>query len=133
MSQFIINRNNMQDVREMCAFFAKEHRYEIERLAWQRNVLERKAFKYWCVYFDNRRKSVEKIKDELNCWFGDAKARYNHIIDAYNLAQHVLNMTDSGCLVSLKVDSIDMEMVINYYRLHNPVEHVVYDDDFIPY
>lgn len=133
MSQFIINRNNMQDVREMCAFFAKQHKYEIERLAWQRDVLERKAFKYWSVHFDNRRKNTKKIEDELNSWFGDVKARYNHIIDAYNLSLHVQYMTDHDCFVSLQVDSVDIEMVINYYRLHNPVEHVVYDDDFIPY
>lgn len=131
MSQFIINRNNMQDVREMCAFFAKEHKYEIERLAWQRDVLADKACKFWLNAFNGKGGKWGKTSWEIRDWKDDTKARYNHIADAYSLAKHVVNMTESGCLISLQVDSKDIEMVINYYRTHNPVEHVVYDDDFI--
>ena len=133
MSQFIINRNNMQYVREMCAFFAKEHKYEVERLAWQRDVLERKAFKYWRVYFDNRRKNVKKIEDGLNSWFGDAKVRYNYLIDAVQMCLLVEALTTEHAFEEMHVNSRDMDIVVSYYRTHNPIEHVVYDDDFIPY
>ena len=133
MSQFIINRNNMQDVREMCAFFAKEHKYEIERLAWQRGVLEKKEFKYWSVHFDNRRKNVKKIEDQLQSWLKQAKVRYNYLIDAVHMCMLVERLTKEHSFEEMHVNSVDMDIVVSYYRQHNPVEHIVYDDDFIPY
>lgn len=133
MSQFIINRNNMQDVREMCAFFAKEHKYEIERLAWQRDVLEIKQLKYWSVHSSNRLKNVKKIEDGLNSWLKQVKARYNYLIDAMQMCLLVERLTNEYAFEEMHVDSRDMDIVVSYYRTHNPVEHVVYDDDFIPY
>jgi len=133
MSQFIINRNNMQDVREMCAFFAKEHKYEIERLAWQHDVLEVKQLKYWSVHSSNRLKNVKKIEDGLNSWLKQVKARYNYLIDAVQMCLLVERLTDEYAFEEMHVDSRDMDIVVSYYRLHNLVEHVVYDDDFIPY
>lgn len=117
MSQFIINRDNMQDVREMCAFFAKQHKYEIERLAWQRDVLADKACKFWLNAFNGKSGKWGKTSWEIRDWKDDVKARYNHITDAYSLSLHVLNMTDHDCFVSLQVDSKDMEMVMDYFTM----------------
>lgn len=133
MPQFIINRNNMQDVREMCAFFAKEHKYEIERLTWQRGVLEKKEFHFFCVRFERSNKAAKKIEQELMLWHIDAKARYNYIIDAMRICLLIEHLTNECAFEEMHVNSRDMDMVVSYYRQHNPVEHVVYDDDFIQF
>lgn len=133
MSQFIINRNNMQDVREMCAFFAKEHKYEIERLAWQRGVLEKKEFHFFCVRFERGNKAVRKIEQELMLWHSDAKARYNHMIDAYHMCLLVEALTSEHLFEEMHVNSVDMGIVVDYFRIYALVGHVVYDDDFILY
>lgn len=133
MSQLIINRNNMQDVRDMCAFFAKEHKYEIERLAWQRGVLEKKEFHFFCVRFERSNKAAKKIEQELMLWHSDAKSRYNYLIDAVQMCLLVEALTTEHAFEEMHVNSRDMGIVVSYYRLHNPIEHVVYDDDFIPY
>ena len=60
-SQYTVNKHNMSKVVEMCVLFIKHHQREVDRLSWQKVVLERKEFNYFRIGCDTFSKKTKAI------------------------------------------------------------------------
>ena len=77
-SQYTVNKHNMNKVVEMCTLFIKHHQREVDRLSWQKVVLEAKEFKYFRIGFDSFSKKTKAICSELRDWGNESKKTLQH-------------------------------------------------------
>lgn len=124
MSTFIINKNNIEEIFGMCCLFISHNEKKLERLKQQSNSLSNISLRFWRVRLDcwsgKTRNIATTIENELCQWMKDSDSLYNHLIDAFRLAENVVSLYCKGYeeFEEMHVNSVDMEIIVSYAYKH---------------